>query len=193
MIHNSAATKGKDEERLIRTVLSRCEIDLQRIKEKYDKLHPTSLHKILHQELEGDFKTVMLGLVKTRAVNKGELNINFSQKGIPYFPKHASFLTLFTHDVAGGGKVGVQGDEADMYETWMAKAKEIDQYCAEKKDHIVTIKGVDYGLWNTWCTKNNMPLPRAMNSHETLNRAPFKNTGGSFWFYVKAEKQSVCE
>lgn len=195
MIHNSVTTSGKDEERLIRTVLSRCEIDLQRIKEKYDKLHPTSLQKILQQELEGNFAAVMLALVKTRAVvtTKGELNINFSQKGIPYFPKHASFLTLFTHDTAGGGRVGVHGDEADMYGTWMTKAKEIEQYCAEKEDYIVTIKGVDYGLWNTWCTKNNMPLPRGMTSHDTLKRAPFKNTGGSFWFYVKAEKQSVCE
>jgi len=116
-----------------------------------------------------------------------KLNMNASQKGIPYFPEHAKFLTFFIKDLAGGGK------NPTAYAEWIKTAKQIEHYCTQSEDHVVTIKGVDYLLWNEWCTKNNMSPPKGMTSHKVLEKKPFKNTGGSFWYYVKAESKSVCE
>jgi len=192
MIYNSMSGAGTDENRLIRAVVSRCEIDLKTVKDRYANLHGISVEKKIEQEISGEFRRIMLALLKTREI-QAKLNLHFSQKGIPYFPKHAKFLTFFIHDVAGGGRDVVHGGEEDLFATWIGKAQEIEQYCSQSKDHVVTIKGVDYDLWNKWCTKNNMPKPMGMTSHETLDRAPFKNTGGSFWFYIKADKQIVCE
>jgi len=114
-----------------------------------------------------------------------ELNINLAQNGLPYFPKHAKFVTLFIDER--------REKDADLYTTWSRMCQQLERYCTESKEHLITLKGVDYRLWNIWCDQNNMPKPRGMTGHERLSRSPFKNTGGSFWFYIKSEEQAVCD
>jgi len=57
---------GTDDERLIRTVLSRCEIDLQTVKERFEKLHQRTLDKAIKKETSGDYEKIMLALVSAQ-------------------------------------------------------------------------------------------------------------------------------
>lgn len=132
-----------------------------------------------------------------------KLNLNDSQKGIPFFPPHAKFLTFFIKEHGDEVQRTVEGRplfrlndrrrELSIYGRWIRAGHAIEGYCSRSKDHVVAIKGVDYGLWSEWCEHNHMQKPRGMNTHATLERKPFKNTGGSFWYYIKAESKSVCE
>jgi len=116
-----------------------------------------------------------------------KLNINASQTGIPFFPPHAKFLTFFITDSARNDK------PSRTYAKWIKAAQKIEHRCAQSEDFTAAIKGVDYLLWNQWCDKNMMAKPKGMTSHKALERLPFKHTGGSFWYYIKAETKSVCE
>jgi len=64
MMYNSMKGLGTDDERLIRAIVSRCEIDLQTVKERYNKLHDKTLEKRIKSETSGDYEKVLLALVK---------------------------------------------------------------------------------------------------------------------------------
>jgi len=64
MMYNSMKGLGTDDERLIRAIVSRCEIDLQTVKERYNKLHDKTLEKHVKSETRGDYEKVLLALVK---------------------------------------------------------------------------------------------------------------------------------
>jgi len=64
VLYRSMKGMGTDDERLIRTVLSRCEIDLGAIKERYEKLHQKTLDKAIKKETSGDYEKIMLALVR---------------------------------------------------------------------------------------------------------------------------------
>jgi len=64
VLYRSMKGMGTDDERLIRTVLSRCEIDLGAIKERYEKLHQRTLDKAIKKETSGDYEKIMLALVR---------------------------------------------------------------------------------------------------------------------------------
>jgi len=64
VLYRSMKGMGTDDERLIRTVLSRCEIDLGEIKERYHKLHQKTLDKHIKKETSGDYEKIMLALVR---------------------------------------------------------------------------------------------------------------------------------
>jgi len=64
VLHQSMKGIGTDDTTLIRTVLSRCEIDLGDIKERYYKLHQKTLDKAIKSETSGDYRMIMLEIVQ---------------------------------------------------------------------------------------------------------------------------------
>jgi len=64
VLYRSMKGLGTDDDRLIRTVLSRCEIDLGEIKERFEKLHQKTLDKAIKGETSGDYEKIMLALVR---------------------------------------------------------------------------------------------------------------------------------
>jgi len=65
MLYKSMKGLGTNDERLIRAIVSRCEIDLQTVKERYNKLHESesSLAKRIKKETRGDYEAILLALV----------------------------------------------------------------------------------------------------------------------------------
>jgi len=63
VLYRSMKGMGTDDRTLIRTVLSRCEIDLGLIKQRLEKLHQKSLDKAIKGETSGDYRKIMLMLV----------------------------------------------------------------------------------------------------------------------------------
>jgi len=64
VLYRSMKGLGTDDDRLIRTVLSRCEIDLGAIKERFHKLHQKTLDKAIRKETSGDYEKIMLAIVR---------------------------------------------------------------------------------------------------------------------------------
>lgn len=62
VMHASMAGLGTNNKRLIRTLVSRCEIDLKTVKERYDKLHKKDLITNLKKETSGDYKKILVAL-----------------------------------------------------------------------------------------------------------------------------------
>lgn len=62
---------GTDDNTLIRTVLSRCEIDLGDIKKRFEKLHQKTLDKAIKSETSGDYRKIMLEIVSDYSCSKG--------------------------------------------------------------------------------------------------------------------------
>jgi len=54
---------GTNDARLIRTILSRCEVDLGTVKVRFQKLHQKSLDKAIKKEVSGDYEKILLALV----------------------------------------------------------------------------------------------------------------------------------
>jgi len=63
VLYHSMKGIGTDDNTLIRTVLSRCEIDLGDIKKRFEKLHQKSLDKAIKSETSGDYRKIMLEIV----------------------------------------------------------------------------------------------------------------------------------
>jgi len=66
VLFQSMKGMGTDDERLIRTVLSRCEIDLKTVKERFEKLHQKTLDKAIKKETSGDYRKILLAIVADR-------------------------------------------------------------------------------------------------------------------------------
>jgi len=63
VLYHSMKGLGTDDNTLIRTVLSRCEIDLGTIKRRFERLHKKSLDKAIKSETSGDYRKIMLAIV----------------------------------------------------------------------------------------------------------------------------------
>jgi len=63
VLYRSMKGMGTDDRTLIRTVLSRCEIDLGAIKKRFEKLHQKTLDKAIKSETGGDYRKIMLMIV----------------------------------------------------------------------------------------------------------------------------------
>jgi len=63
VLYRSMKGLGTDDSTLIRTVLSRCEIDLGVIKKRFEKLHQKTLDKAIKSETGGDYRKIMLKIV----------------------------------------------------------------------------------------------------------------------------------
>jgi len=65
MMYTSMKGIGTDDQRLIRAILSRCEIDLETVKERYNKLHGSdaNLVKRIKKETRGDYEKILVALV----------------------------------------------------------------------------------------------------------------------------------
>jgi len=64
VLYRAMKGMGTDDNRLIRTILSRCEIDLGEIKERFEKLHQKTLDRAIKKETSGDYEKIMLVLVR---------------------------------------------------------------------------------------------------------------------------------
>jgi len=63
MMYESMKGFGTNDERLIRAIVSRCEIDLETIKERYEKVHGSSILKKIKSETSGDYEKILVRLV----------------------------------------------------------------------------------------------------------------------------------
>jgi len=64
VLYRAMKGMGTDDNRLIRTILSRCEIDLGEIKERFEKLHQKTLDRAIKKETSGDYEKILLALVR---------------------------------------------------------------------------------------------------------------------------------
>ncbi|PIK55690.1 putative annexin A4 [Apostichopus japonicus] len=64
VLHKAMKGAGTDEDRLTRTLITRSEIDLGDIKEAYQAKYEKPLAKAVESEVSGDFKKLLLGLIK---------------------------------------------------------------------------------------------------------------------------------
>jgi len=64
VLHESMKAIGRDYGRIIRTIMSRCEIDLKTIKERYEKLNGETLENAIQKHYKGCFRRSLLPLVK---------------------------------------------------------------------------------------------------------------------------------
>ncbi|CAL4069004.1 unnamed protein product, partial [Meganyctiphanes norvegica] len=62
-LNNAIAGAGTDDPKLIRLVVSRCEIDMENIKEEYEKLYNETLEKAIKGDTSGDYKKGLLALI----------------------------------------------------------------------------------------------------------------------------------
>jgi len=63
MMWEAMAGVGTDDAKLIRTIVSRCEIDLTTVRERYDKIHETPLKKEIQKETSGDYEKALIALI----------------------------------------------------------------------------------------------------------------------------------
>jgi len=64
VLHDCMKDVGRDYGRIIRTIMSRCEIDLKTIKERYEKLNGETLENAIQKHYKGCFRRSVLALVK---------------------------------------------------------------------------------------------------------------------------------
>ncbi|CAL4151215.1 unnamed protein product [Meganyctiphanes norvegica] len=62
-LNSAIAGTGTDDPKLIRIVMSRCEIDMANIKEKYEELYAKSLADAIKGDTSGDYKRALLALI----------------------------------------------------------------------------------------------------------------------------------
>ncbi|OMC13536.1 Dyp-type peroxidase [Mycobacterium sp. SP-6446] len=106
------------------------------------------------------------------------LNVDFSQKGLAYFPASAIYCTYYLRD---------HGPRS--HDSWQALAQELDTFCASKSFSTVVLLGVGFELWDAWAKPQNGSRPKGMGSKDTLDKyhAAFANTGGDLWFHIKSD------
>lgn len=107
-----------------------------------------------------------------------DLNINYSQKGLAYFPDHAIYATFFTkqNDLVSHG-------------LWQSLAVDLDAYCESTDFRTVVLLGVGFELWRTWSKELGQGLPMGMGSRDKLDQLSqsFGNTGGDLWYHIKSD------
>jgi len=64
-LNNAMAGSGTDDPKLIRLIVSRVEIDMENIKEEYEKLFNKSLEAAIKGDTSGDYKKVLLALIES--------------------------------------------------------------------------------------------------------------------------------
>ncbi|CAL4069003.1 unnamed protein product [Meganyctiphanes norvegica] len=62
-LHSSMIGIGTDDPKLIRLVVSRCEIDMENIKEEYEKRYNTSLEEAITADTTRDYRRTLLALI----------------------------------------------------------------------------------------------------------------------------------
>ena len=124
----------------------------------------------------------MLNTSQSDPAGNTVINILLAQDGIPFFPEHAHFVTLF-----------LAPDKHDCLDHWRHTVQKINKKCAELSDRTVCVCGVDYNLWEQWCDLHDMPYPRGTTSKEDLEQAPFTDSGGQLWFHIKSDSPDICD
>lgn len=63
-IHNSVVGYGTADDQLIRSIVSRADIDMKKIKKYYKKIHNKDMIQEVNDDLSGAYKTIIEGLMK---------------------------------------------------------------------------------------------------------------------------------
>lgn len=63
-IHNSVAGLGTSDEQLIRSIISRADVDMKRIKKYYQKIYQKDMIEEVNGDLSGSYKDIIEGLMK---------------------------------------------------------------------------------------------------------------------------------
>ena len=63
-IHNSIVGYGTADEQLIRSIISRADIDMKKIKKYYKKIYEKDMIQEVNEDLSGSYKTLIEGLMK---------------------------------------------------------------------------------------------------------------------------------
>jgi hypothetical protein len=87
------------------------------------------------------------------------LNVDFSQKGLAYFPDTAIYCTYYLGDHGPGS-----------HACWQALARKLDVFCASKDFSTVVLLGVGFELWEAWNKTQNGSRPKGMGSKDTLDK-----------------------
>jgi len=109
-------------------------------------------------------------------------NLEYSQKGIPFFPEFGHFLTAFVA-------------KRDCRKEWLGIIAEVRALCDGLEPETVCIFGINPDLWNQWCESGqsgDCPLPKSRVDFSKLDRKPFIHTGGDFWFHIKGMNKDAC-
>ncbi|WP_051227503.1 Dyp-type peroxidase [Oceanospirillum beijerinckii] len=114
-------------------------------------------------------------------LSRQQLNANFAQQGIAFFPAFGHFTTIYLKD-----------DQKNIKQQWLKVVKEIDTLCAQQKEKTVCVFGVDYELWQQWCDQDKMPAPQGTTDFVRLDDKPFANTRGDLWFHIKGTSAESC-
>jgi len=64
-LNSAIAGSGTDDPKLIRLVVSRCEIDMGNIKEEYEKRYNETLEKAIKGDTSGDYRKALLALIES--------------------------------------------------------------------------------------------------------------------------------
>ena len=63
-IHNSIVGYGTADDQLIRSIVSRADVDMKKIKKYYKKIHNKDMIQEVNDDLSGAYKTIIEGLMK---------------------------------------------------------------------------------------------------------------------------------
>lgn len=105
------------------------------------------------------------------------LNINYSQKGLAYFPEFGTYCTYYLKEY-----------DRESHKIWQLLAEEIDGFSRKKEFRITVILGIGFELWDAWCKELGYTRPKAMGNKNKLTEyaQAFGNSGGDFWFHIKS-------
>lgn len=80
---------------------------------------------------------------------KLDLNINYSQKSLAYFPTYGTYCTYY-----------LENYNLRNHKIWQSLAREIDLFCEKTNFKTTVILGVGFELWSTWSKELGYSLPK---------------------------------
>src|SRR5436190_12933815 len=115
-----------------------------------------------------------------------DLNLNFSQKGLAYFPDYALYATFYIKDRAYSKA---------NHKLWQELAQALDTYSKKTDYRTIVLLGVGFELWEAWSKELGYPLPSGMGSKNKLNEYGkiLGNSGGDLWFHIKSDSKERTE
>lgn len=76
-LHKSMKGAGTSDDTLIRVIVTRCEIDMVQIKQEYQRNYGKTLEGAIEGETSGDYKKLLMALVRGQARGNGEVSATF--------------------------------------------------------------------------------------------------------------------
>jgi hypothetical protein len=117
-------------------------------------------------------------------VSISQLNTTYRQTGLSYFPDYAIYASFF-----------VQERGLEIHTPWQALARDVEDFCEQKRFGTVMLRGVGFELWKAWTKAFGQTVPRGMGDCRGLDgRAPaLSHSGGDLWFHIKPDSQEDAQ